>query len=215
MLKNNNHKIPYVIPCSNSFKKAVLELAHKKKVNAGDLARSVFLIFSQEQIENFPDAAEPSLSEREEIILKTGILKGQKLKRKPRLQVRMPEGLTSAFIRKALLIALALERNELFLELEQSFNPKKSELNDEIERLKTTVAILAFEPLRNGIKNKNDALFVLGFPPNSKPDLKTTKLRFRMLASIFHPDSIFGSHERMSNINSAMDFLVKQKGQTF
>ena len=207
MLQETNNKIPYTIACSSKFRNEILDLAAKKNVNAGDLARSVFLIFAKEDIEKVSDTAEPDVYEREEVTLKSGSLKGQKFKRKPRLQVRMPKGLTPSFIRKALLMALALEKGEIALELGQKQTPKRNDLNQEIERLKTVVSVLAFEPLKGGIKTKNDALFVFGFPPNSNPDLRMLKSRFRVLASIFHPDSIFGSHDRMSNINSAMDFL--------
>ncbi|MGD9638673.1 MAG: J domain-containing protein [Alphaproteobacteria bacterium] len=203
----NSHKTAYVVPCSNTFRNDVLELAKKKKVNAGDLARSIFLIFSKEEIEAFPDTAEPDIYEREEVVLKSGTAKGQSFKRKPRLQVRMPQGLSASFIRKSLLMALALEKKELSLELDQKQTPKKNDLKQEIDRLKTVISHLAFEPLRDGVRSKDEALFVLGFPPHSNPDLTLAKVKFRILASIFHPDSIFGSHDRMSNINSAMDFF--------
>ena len=44
----------------------------------------------------------------------------------------------------------------------------------------------------------------MGFPQNAKlgPDL--VKSRFRMLASIHHPDSAYGDTRRMSQLNQAM-----------
>ena len=39
------------------------------------------------------------------------------------------------------------------------------------------------------------------------PGLGELRARFRMLAAIHHPDSGHGSHERMSQLNSAMDIL--------
>jgi hypothetical protein len=81
------------------------------------------------------------------------------------------------------------------------------EINDELERLRTIVAVLAFEPLPEGVRSRGDALHVLGFPPSSDPDSRTLRAKFRMLATIHHPDGNYGSHQRMSQLNQAMEFL--------
>jgi len=61
--------------------------------------------------------------------------------------------------------------------------------------------------LPHGIASRSDALHVLGFPPTARPDKRTIRARFRMLATIHHPDSNYGSHDRMSQLNQAMEFL--------
>jgi len=81
------------------------------------------------------------------------------------------------------------------------------ERDEEVERLRTIVSVLSFEPLPNGVSTRADALHVLGFPPNAYPDRSSVKGRFRMLATIHHPDATYGSHERMSQLNAAMDYL--------
>ena len=47
----------------------------------------------------------------------------------------------------------------------------------------------------------------MGFPPNARPDQKAIRARFRMLATIHHPDSGFGHHERMTQLNEALSTL--------
>jgi len=81
------------------------------------------------------------------------------------------------------------------------------EREEEVERLRTIVSVLSFEPLPNGVSSRAEALHVLGFPPNAAPDRSSVKGRFRMLATIHHPDAAYGSHERMSQLNAAMDYL--------
>lgn len=80
-------------------------------------------------------------------------------------------------------------------------------LLEEIERLKAVVSVLSFEPLSHGVETREEALYVLGFPPTAQPDKHTLRARFRMLATIYHPDGHFGSHERMAQVNAAMDIL--------
>lgn len=78
---------------------------------------------------------------------------------------------------------------------------------EEIERLRATVSVLRFEPLGDGVNSRAEALYVLGFPPGAYPDAREVRGRFRMLATIHHPDSNFGDHERMSQLNQAMEIL--------
>ncbi|MCR9177657.1 MAG: J domain-containing protein [Alphaproteobacteria bacterium] len=49
---------------------------------------------------------------------------------------------------------------------------------------------------------------MLGFPPSAVPDQSTIKQRWRRLARIYHPDSPFGDHERMTQLNAAAERLV-------
>ena len=77
----------------------------------------------------------------------------------------------------------------------------------EIDRLRAAVMALAFEPLSNGVRTRADALFVLGFPPNTRPDQKAIRARFRMLATVHHPDSGYGHHDRMTQLNEALSAL--------
>jgi len=78
---------------------------------------------------------------------------------------------------------------------------------EEIERLRATVSVLAFDPLEDGVNSRSEALHILGFTPGSWPDARSIRSRFRMLATIHHPDSNHGDHLRMSQLNQAMEIL--------
>ena len=68
---------------------------------------------------------------------------------------------------------------------------------------------MTFDNLPSGVRTRNDALFVLGFPPESTPDMGMLKARFRMLATVHHPDSGVGDHGRMAQLNEAIALLRK------
>ncbi len=81
------------------------------------------------------------------------------------------------------------------------------DLREELTQLKTIVSILAFDPLPHGVRTRREALHVLGFPPDAEPEYRTIRAKYRMLAAIHHPDGHHGDHERMSQLNAAMELL--------
>lgn len=205
-------KHSYTIPCATAFRDAVEHLAARRKVNVGDLARSVLLVVPPEVISASPDPGEPAGEDRETVVLKSGPSKGRPWRRKPRLQVRMPPGYPVTFVRKALGIALAAEKGDVAVQLVDPRQPghtalEKAEAKDELERMRAIISVLAFEPLPNGVRTREEALHILGFPPAAAPDQKTVRAKFRMLATIHHPDSTYGNHQRMSQLNAAIDVL--------
>jgi len=208
-------KHSYTVPCSSLFRGAVEALAASRQVNAGDLARSVLLVVPAEMVEAFPDPGDPPSHDRETVILKSGPAEGRPWRRKPRLQVRMPPGHAIPFIRRALGLALALSQQKLGVTISDPNaipqRPPEPEIVEpdlgEIEKLRAIIAAISFEPLPDGIKTRGDALHVLGFPPSANPDNRTLKAKFRMLATIHHPDNELGSHQRMSQLNQAMEIL--------
>ncbi|MBC8270052.1 MAG: J domain-containing protein [Rhodospirillaceae bacterium] len=213
-----NRKHSYTIPCSSDFRDAVMALADKRRVNVADLARSVVLVVSAEEISDFPDPGGPLAGDREIVVLKSGAAKGKPWQRKPRLQVRMAPGYDAVTLRRALGVALSIDKGAVDISLnggiEQQAAPVVDEslmheAREELTRLRSIISALSFEPLPQGIKNRNDALHILGFPPGSLPDGKSMKSRFRTLASIHHPDSGHGDHDRMSQLNEAMDHLKR------
>lgn len=226
-------KASYTVPCTSAFRDAVDALARRKGVNAADIARSVMLVVPPQEIDRHGDPGGPAPDDRETVVLKTGASAGRPWRRKPRLQVRMVPGISIPFIRKALDIALQVDAGTRAIDL---VNPAALRLRndpppppppeplpeaepvptppspdpalvEEIERLKAVVSVLSFEPLSDGVMSRGDALYVLGFSPTTRPDKHTLRARFRMLATIYHPDGQFGSHERMAQINAAMDLL--------
>lgn len=230
--KSSSLKHSYTIACSSLFRDRVTALAESKKVNVADLARSVLLMVPLSEIENFEDPGEPDSDDRETVILKSGPSKGRPWRRKPRLQVRMAPGFDVVHIRKALNLALSMEEGAAEInidtpeakaarerEVEQlrkaaqeasaraASNHNLPETMEEIERLQAMVSVLSFEPLRHGVQDRSDALHIMGFAPRSYPDKSELRARFRMLATIHHPDGKYGSHERMSQLNQAMAIL--------
>ena len=137
----------------------------------------------------------------------------------------MSPGFEVTFIRKALAVALAMDRGEVRINLDDPNRPAAAPeappppppplessraleaVNEEIERMKVVINVLAFDPLPNGVTSRAEALHVLGFAPSAYPDHRAVRARFRMLATIHHPDSRYGSHHRMSQLNQAMEVL--------
>lgn len=212
-----NTKQSYTIPCSSAFRDEIIERARHLGVNAADLVRSVFLTIPRVRIESFPDPGPPAKDDREEVMVKSGTAKGRPWRRKPRLQVRMVPGLEISFLRRALALALALGTGEVNFVLKGMADASPSEIPgdfpgdaEELARLRAIVSVLSFEPLPGGVKTPAQALHVLGLAPDARTDLGILKARFRMLAAIHHPDSGYGSHERMSQLNGAMDVLSRE-----
>lgn len=210
-------KHSYTVPCATPFRNDVEALAKRRKVNVGDLARSILLVVPAASVSAYPDPGEPPATDRETVVLKSGPAQGRPWRRKPRLQVRMPPGHDVAFIRKALAMALAMDKGDLAVTVADGRQPPVAatapdghrlvEINEELERLRAIIAVLVFEPLPDGIRNREDALHVLGFSPKADPDPRAVRAKFRMLATIHHPDSLCGNHHRMSQLNQAMQLL--------
>ena len=224
-------KQSYTVACSSAFRDAVLALADRRRVNAADVARSVFLVVPAPTVDAYPDPGPPPPGDRETVILQSGPTAGRSMKRKPRLQLRMPTGLTPSLIRKALNLALALDGGTMGLVVRDPSGPILGPMPDiplaapipappeppsedalaglraELDRLSAVVSVLSFDPLPGGVETRAEALHVLGFPPHSDPDTRELRARFRLLATIHHPDAANGSHARMSQLNAAMDLL--------
>jgi len=212
-------KQSYTIPCSSGFRDAVVALAQRKAANVADLARSVILMVAPEHLAAFPDPGDPAKGDRETVLVKSGPAKGRLWSRKPRLQVRLAPGYALPMLRRALGLALAMDEGDIsviFQGLDGAPTPETPETpspdDEEMARLHAIVSVLSFEPLAGGVKTREQALHVLGLAPDSNPDLGVLKGRFRMLAAIHHPDSGYGNHERMSQLNGAMDILGRGPG---
>ena len=220
-MTQNQNKASYTIPCSSAFRDAVTGLANRRCINVADMARSVVLTLPNETILQFPDPGPPLANDRETVILKSGASKGRPWKRKPRLQVRLAPGYEEAFLRRALNMALAMEEGavqvhveapEFGLEAKTLKSARESERSlQELEQLRSVVSVLVFEPLQHEVQTRADALYVMGFHAMARPSAKDLRSRFRLVATVHHPDSEYGSHERMSQLNSAMEYLKKHR----
>ncbi len=193
-------------------------MAEARGVNAADLARSIILILPRDAIEAAPDPGDPDREDRETITLKSGPDEGKPWKRKPRLQVRLPAGYDPILLRKALGLALSLDQGEQRLTLESARNPTReveaarikaeaAQAHEKAARLMAAVQVLAGERLPHAVRTRDEALFVLGFPPGARPDASAIKSRYRQLATVHHPDSDTGDTSRMAQLNQAMSFM--------
>lgn len=206
----------YIVPCSTAFRDRVTSLAARRGASAADLARAVLLLVGPEQLARVRDPGEPAPGDREAVELRSGASQGRVLKRKPRIQMRLPAGYSDVDLRRALALALQMAEGEAQLALVTASDRKaeaavervRDGLAEENATLRQLVADLATPVLERGIAGRADALFVLGFPPSAVPDPGTVKRRWRRLAMIYHPDSAFGDHERMSQLNLALSRLL-------
>lgn len=206
----------YIVPCSSGFRDRVARLAARRAASAADLARAVLLLVGPDQLARVPDPGEPLAGDRERVELQSGSSKGRVLKRKPRIQMRLPAGYSDADLRRALALALQMSEGEARLSVVTAAERKaeaevakaRDGLAEENATLRQLVGELATPVLDRGIASRSDALFVLGFPPSAVPDPATIKRRWRRLAMIYHPDSAFGDHERMSQLNLALAKLM-------
>jgi len=213
-MPSKTHKISYTIPCASSFRDAINALAVSLRGNVADIARSILLTIPEEVIRTIPDPGGPPRGDREETLIKSGPSAGKLWQRKPRLQVRLRSGYDVSTVRRALNIALRINNGLLELKLANPNVPSPEsepdqKLSGEVERLKKIISVLAFDPLQGGVSSPDEALHVLGFAPRENPDKATVRARFRALATIHHPDTHYGSHLRMSQINTAMQLLCK------
>ena len=206
----------YIVPCGSAFRDRVARLAARRGASAADLARAVLLLVGAEELARVADPGEPATDDRELIELRSGASRGRVLRRKPRIQMRLPAGYRDADLRRALALALQMAEGEAQLAVvtasdrkaETAAEKARDDLEAENATLRRLVADLATPVLERGILGRSDALFVLGFPPSAVPDPATVKRRWRRLAMIYHPDSAFGDHERMSQLNLALAKLT-------
>ena len=162
-------------------------------------------------INNFPDSGEPEAHDREPVLLKSGNNSGKIWKRKPRIQARLPEGYHTTTLRKALGLALALSDKQKHLSVEDKADETMQHiigrLSSENDKLREVISRIAFIPLKTSCTSSDEALYILGLPQFPTPTQEVIKKRYRELATIFHPDSICGDHERMSQLNAAFAYL--------
>ena len=207
----------YIVSCSSEFREAVLALAEHRGVSPADLARAVLLLLPADTVAQITDPGGPPPGDREAVILQSGPSRGRTLRRKPRLQLRLPKGHTEAELRRALALALEMGAGERSLSMEtkedrsrrRQDDARVRDITEENQQLRRIVEDVSFVPIRDGVASRNEALHVLGFAPNSIPDFSQVRQRFRKLAMVYHPDSPFGDHQRMSQLNQALETLTR------
>ena len=193
-----------------------MTLADQRGVSAGDLARAVLLLLPSEALARIPDPGEPASEDREIVKLRSGPSEGRVLRRKPRLQLRLPAGHTMADLRRALSLALDLAVGEQEIALETNAdrraradaNQAGERLSDEVESLHKTIETIRLRPLEKGVTSRGDALHALGFSPYAMPERTAIRARYRQLARVYHPDAPFGDHVLMSQLNEALERLI-------
>ena len=66
---STNQKRSYAVPCASAFRDVVFALAQSRKVNVGDLARSVLPLVTRDVVAKYPDPGEPTPDDREQVVL--------------------------------------------------------------------------------------------------------------------------------------------------
>lgn len=207
---------PTAIACTASFRDQVLALTKRRNVSVGDLLRAVAILLPPQALDDMADPGEPPLFERDTLVVKSGAHKGETLKRKPRLQARLKETMPfpkdAATLRKALALALALDKQEWALSVEntkqrEQRKSRHDKSEQRIVELERGLERLAFRPLTSNCRTLEDACYVFGLRASMRPSEELVRRRFRDLASVFHPDAIKGDHERMSQLNQAMQLF--------
>jgi hypothetical protein len=197
----------YTVACSSAFRAEVEALARRRRVSPADLARAVLLLVPTVAILAIPDPGEPDPADRETVTVRAGRSADRRLRRKPRLQLRLPPGYDAALLRRALALALEVARGGRGLALARPAPAGLQDLAEEVERLRLIVAALAGDVPAHGIASRADALHALGFAPGARPDERSIRARYRLLAQVFHPDRPGGNAQRMARLNAAAAFL--------
>jgi hypothetical protein len=206
----------YVVPCASGFRDQVTALASRRNVSPGDLARAVLLLLPNEALAKIPDPGEPTAEDREVVQLRSGPSSGRVLRRKPRLQVRLPAGHSMADLRRALSLALDLAAGEQEIALQNDADRQArvetdragERLSEEVDRLRRTIETIRLRPLEKGVTSRGDALHALGFSPYTMPDRASIRARYRQLARVYHPDAPLGDHVLMSQLNESLERLI-------
>jgi hypothetical protein len=200
-------KKSYTVACPGALAQGLAESARARGCNVADLVRSVLLLMSSDALAALPDPGEPGVDDREPVTSGAGA-GGRSWRRKPRLQVRLPDGFSAADIRRAAAFALALGQGRSGVAVGASGDRDALETaRADLERSQAALAALMVQPLPNGVRSRDDALHVMGFPPRAMPERPAVRARYRLLAPIYHPDSATGDHGRMSQLNAALEWL--------
>ena len=182
------------------------------------LARSVLLLVPRDVVARYPDPGEPAPDDREQVVLKSGPSANKPWRRKPRLQVRLPDGFKIPEIRRALGMALAMEEGGVALTFEEGKKPKLGDRLKKAEDRDGPVARRGYGArVRASFERYPDArrrAICDGLSTQRPTDQKAIRKRFRMLATIHHPDSGFGHHERMTQLNEALSTLKAMARRT-
>jgi hypothetical protein len=220
-LKSNDKTtktVSYVVPCSSQFRDAVLALAERRQAQPGELVKAVFLMVEPVRITEHVDPEEPHADDRETVVLQSGPQAGRAIRRKPRLQLRLPAGFSVPFLRKALALALDMADQSVLVELRHRTVPhpdvrvghleqKIADLDAEIQTLREVLTRVAFRPLSDGVVTEADARYVLGLTPREQVGGDIVKQRFKLLAQAFHPDRRWGDKSRMVQVLDARKLL--------
>ena len=102
----------YIVTCSSAFRDAVQSLAAKKGVTVSDLVTAVHVLNDHLGPQSVPDPGDAGPDDRDVIKLKSGPRSGRCLRRKPRLQLRLADGLSDSYIRRSLALLIALDAGE-------------------------------------------------------------------------------------------------------
>ena len=206
-----------------SFRDLVEGLAARRKVNVGDLPdRSVGGAAGHRR--RLPRPWRTADEDRETVV-SNRVRRKAALAAQAALQVRMPPGHDIPFIRRALALAIAMDKGDVAVSVasgsrieeqrvkreeqrakgEEQKLARLVEINEELDRLRTIVRCWLSNPCRMASAPAAMRCMSAVSRPVPSPIRGRCGRNSAMLATIHHPDSHYGSHQRMSQLNQAME----------
>lgn len=201
----------YTVPCASEFRQRVLALAARRGTTVHGLARGSLALVGAA---GHPDVGDPGGGGPEPVVISCRDGRSRRIQRQSSLRLRLPAGLDAAGIRRLLALALLLEdpaAARLCPAAEiKALGAAQQAAQQAAERLKTALQVLAFRPLRDGVRTPRQASYVLGFLHEFGLDRTVVTSRFRALAPLFHPDTgVVPDGDRMRQLVEARNLLLR------
>lgn len=194
----------YQVRCRRDLYRTLNDQAGQAGATITHLVRSALGMLTRPALDSLSDPGAPRPADSHRV--------GHKVET-PVLRLRLPVGLTVVEVRKVLGFIAELSEGALHVvprtEL-TTLHRRIGEQSADIERLREGFALIAFEPLPNGVRSRFEALHVLRFPPGAEPKPEEVTARFRALAAVLHPDArLVNDHTHMVQLIEARKLLQR------
>ncbi|CAK0776136.1 putative Molecular chaperone DnaJ [Azospirillaceae bacterium] len=202
----------YTIPCPSDFRASILDLHEKTGVDLTALIRMALNVTHADYFHSITDPGEPD-SDDYVLMEEIGRSGGRRsFRSKPTLTVHYARGWRVSTLRHALAVALSLStppRTVAASSLRvEELEIVKEKLEQQLQDCRSTLEVLSFQLLPNGVKTQREAAHVMGFPNTIGLTSEDVTKRFRLLASVYHPDKgILGCAERLGQVVEARNIL--------
>lgn len=198
----------YSVALASKLRDALVGLALKRGITPSELVRAAALV-APDGHRDIEDPGEPLPGDRDVTYYPRPLGPPRAVRRKPRLKLRLPDGLDEGTIRRLIALALALDDGDGWrlrpaseLDRMRALEANGQELRDMMERL-------AVMPLKDGVKTARQAAYLMGFLVEYGLDPDVVNARFRALAPIYHPDrGLLADPVRMAQLIAARKLLL-------